>query len=96
MCPREGLSVATYIKGELEMMTLMPPPPETKIGFPLWRYLNQPLFQEATVLNPFQFWYHHRIQFLERCWEQNTVSFLERCWDQNCKSDAEKQPMDSH
>jgi hypothetical protein len=78
------------------MMTLMPPPPGTKFKSPLWSYLNQPLFKEATVLNPFQFWQNHRIQFLERCWEQDTISFLERCWAQNYTLDVEKQSTDSH
>ncbi len=77
------------------MMTLMPPPPGTNVGFPLWRYLNQPLFKETTVLNPFQFWHCQRMKSLERCWEQNTVSFLQRCWKQKYKSDAENQSTES-
>jgi hypothetical protein len=65
------------------MKTLMPPPPEIKIRFPLWRYLNQPLFEKTTILNPFQFWHYHKIQILEHCWKQNSVSLLERCWKKN-------------
>lgn len=78
------------------MMTLMPPPPVAKREFPLWSYLNQPLFKDSTVLNPFQFWHREKIQFLEHCWEQNSVSFLERCWQQNYKSNLENQSTDSH
>jgi hypothetical protein len=73
------------------MKPLMPPPPETNLRFPLWKYLNQPLFKETTVLNPFQFWHRYRIQSLEHCWENNAVSFLERCWNQNDESNAENQ-----
>jgi hypothetical protein len=77
------------------MMALMPPPPKTKVGFPLWRYLNQPLFKETTVLNPFQFWHCYKTKSLERCWAQNTVSFLERCWKQKYESDAENHSTES-
>lgn len=44
---------------------------------PLWKYLNQPLFDAKTpaVLNPIRFWflyrthlYMDRIQWLECCW----------------------------
>jgi hypothetical protein len=98
--PRE-IVVSTFkilnprLKETQKMMTLMPPPPGTKVGFPLWRYLNQPLFKETTVLNPFHFWHRQRTKSLERCWEQNTVSFLERCWRQKYKSDAENQSTES-
>jgi hypothetical protein len=38
--------------------------------FPLWKYLNQRLFdpKEPLVLNPNRFWQQHQIQYLERCW----------------------------
>ncbi|NJL11508.1 MAG: hypothetical protein HC908_18945 [Calothrix sp. SM1_7_51] len=41
----------------------------TKINFPLWQYLNQPLFSQETklVVNPRRFAYMYRIQLLERC-----------------------------
>lgn len=37
--------------------------------FPLWQYLNQPLFSSKTkaVLNPRRFWYIYKIELLERC-----------------------------
>ncbi len=41
--------------------------------FPIWHYLNQPLFEGATtipVLNPRRFLYLHRIELLERCLER--------------------------
>ncbi|WP_442947877.1 hypothetical protein [Nostoc sp.] len=42
----------------------------TKIKFPLWQYLNQPLFSRDTklVLNPKRFVLIWRLQLLERCW----------------------------
>jgi hypothetical protein len=38
--------------------------------FPLWPYLNQPVFSRSRkpTLNPWRFWYTYRIQYLERCW----------------------------
>lgn len=41
-----------------------------KCRFPLWKYLNQPVFdpQSPLVLNPNQFWQRHQIEYLERCW----------------------------
>jgi hypothetical protein len=43
-----------------------------KTRFPLWKYLNQPLFEKnsRTMLNPHRFWYFHRVQLLERCFVQ--------------------------
>ncbi|MBG1269304.1 hypothetical protein [Nostoc sp. WHI] len=45
-------------------------PKHTKIKFPLWLYLNQPLFSRDTklVLNPHRFALIWRLQLLERCW----------------------------
>lgn len=42
----------------------------TNIKFPLWDYLNQPLFSRDTelILNPYEFARVWRIQLLERCW----------------------------
>ncbi|HLO85256.1 MAG TPA: hypothetical protein VK203_09630 [Nostocaceae cyanobacterium] len=42
----------------------------TKIKFPLWQYLNQPLFSRDIqfILNPQRFATTWRIQLLERCW----------------------------
>lgn len=38
--------------------------------FPLWPYLNQPVFNRyhRTIYNPRSFWSTYRISFLERCW----------------------------
>lgn len=46
---------------------------DIKIRFPLWQFLNQPLFSSTTklVLNPSLFAYLYRIQLLERCWAKN-------------------------
>jgi hypothetical protein len=40
-----------------------------KLQFPVWQYLNQPLFQDARplILSPQRFSYHYRIELLERC-----------------------------
>ncbi len=44
----------------------------TKIKFPLWDYLNQPVFSSDTkfILNPRKFEQVWRIKMLERCWDQ--------------------------
>ncbi|WP_299485488.1 hypothetical protein [Acaryochloris sp. IP29b_bin.137] len=38
--------------------------------FPVWQYLNQPLFHSEIklVLNPSRFWQLYRIEHLNRCW----------------------------
>ncbi|MEA5625274.1 hypothetical protein [Nostoc sp. UHCC 0251] len=45
-------------------------PKHTKIQFPLWQYLNQPLFSHDTKLvwNPQRFALIWRLRLLERCW----------------------------
>ncbi|QXE21986.1 hypothetical protein B6N60_00664 [Richelia sinica FACHB-800] len=45
-------------------------PKHTKIKFPLWQYLNQPLFSchSKFIWNPRHFATLWRIQLLERCW----------------------------
>ncbi|OLP19499.1 hypothetical protein BST81_05070 [Leptolyngbya sp. 'hensonii'] len=42
---------------------------QVKVGFPLWQYLEQPLFSADSrlILNPKRFWQAYRIQLLERC-----------------------------
>ncbi|MDR9898848.1 hypothetical protein G7B40_030460 [Aetokthonos hydrillicola Thurmond2011] len=41
-----------------------------KIKFPLWQYLNQPVFTPyiKPILNPRRFAYYYRVQLLQRCW----------------------------
>lgn len=41
-----------------------------KSRFPIWEFLNQPLFdpETALILNPSDFWQHYRVILLERCW----------------------------
>ncbi len=41
----------------------------SKNQFPVWQYLNQPLFLEAypLILSPRRFWNHYRVELLERC-----------------------------
>jgi hypothetical protein len=42
-------------------------PKHDKIRFPMWQFLNQPLFCAKTTLNPRRFWYRYQIELLERC-----------------------------
>jgi|GEM_PF-5251029 len=44
------------------------------LRFPLWLYLNQPLFNGRLVLNPKRFWLEYRNAYLERCWKQEYTS----------------------
>jgi hypothetical protein len=41
----------------------------TKLQFPVWQYLKQPLFLETypLILSPRRFVYHYRVELLERC-----------------------------
>ncbi|MBF2049239.1 MAG: hypothetical protein EDM05_68960 [Leptolyngbya sp. IPPAS B-1204] len=41
-----------------------------KIRFPLWKFLNQPVFnpQNPLILNPKRFWRRYQLEHLERCW----------------------------
>jgi hypothetical protein len=41
----------------------------SKLPFPIWEFLNQPLFQadSKVILNPIRFCYLHRVRLLERC-----------------------------
>jgi hypothetical protein len=45
-------------------------PTDNNLKFPLWQYLNQPLFSSHSkfVLIPSRFVYLHRIELLKRCW----------------------------
>ncbi|AFZ22859.1 hypothetical protein Cylst_0520 [Cylindrospermum stagnale PCC 7417] len=45
-------------------------PKYTKIKFPLWQYLKQPVFSHDSKLvwNPHRFASIWRIRLLERCW----------------------------
>jgi hypothetical protein len=46
--------------------------PNFKIQFPLWQFLNQPVFnpQSPLVLNPARFWQRYQLEHLERCWNR--------------------------
>ncbi|ESA33584.1 hypothetical protein N836_21120 [Leptolyngbya sp. Heron Island J] len=50
--------------------------------FPLWQYLNQPLWDKAcpAILNPHQYWLHYKTAYLDRCFHH---VFLEQCWQVN-------------
>lgn len=45
----------------------------SRINFPLWQFLQQPVFSAETklILNPRQFEYLYRIELLERCLAQD-------------------------
>lgn len=46
----------------------------------LLRFINQPLFQETTLLNPFKFWQIYQIrEKLEKSWNYDTIKLLEQC-----------------
>lgn len=42
---------------------------DIQLKFPVWQFLNQPIFSSKTklILNPSRFAYCYRIQLLERC-----------------------------
>ena len=44
-------------------------PKLVKVRFPIWEFLNQPIFSSTNklILNPRLFAYLYRIQLLERC-----------------------------
>ncbi|WP_346293362.1 hypothetical protein [Sphaerothrix gracilis] len=47
--------------------------------FPLWQYLNQPLWSRhrAAILNPRKYWQRYQRQYLNGCLSN---AFLEQCW----------------
>jgi hypothetical protein len=49
--------------------------------FPVWKFLNQPLFETTyqPILSPTRFWRLHQIEFLERC--------LDKAFEANRNSD---------
>ncbi len=53
----------------------------SRIKFPLWQYLSQPVFSSTTqlVLNPRHFGYLYRVEVLERCWAKEYNSQGRRC-----------------
>lgn len=66
-----------------------------KPKFPLWPYLNQPLFSpEFKSLNPFRFWQLYNLEQLEAAWQKShaleseqpdrLIAFLENCWLKHC------------
>ncbi len=46
----------------------------------LWHFINQPLFNHTTFLNPFKFWRIYQMrEKLEKSWNYDTIQLLERC-----------------
>ncbi|MBW4604493.1 MAG: hypothetical protein KME29_34265 [Calothrix sp. FI2-JRJ7] len=54
--------------------------PPIKVRFPLWKYLNQRLFQKGSIINPIKFWHQYLLDLLESSWELDSRAFLEKCW----------------
>ncbi|MEO0986709.1 MAG: hypothetical protein AAFY20_14320 [Cyanobacteria bacterium J06639_14] len=50
--------------------------------FPIWQYLNQPLWDRdrPSMLNPLEYWLCYRRHYLDCCLRN---AFLEHCWDTN-------------
>jgi len=48
--------------------------------FPLWQYLDQPLWDSdrPPIFNPVKYWQRYRRGYLNRCLDN---TFLERCWN---------------
>jgi hypothetical protein len=64
--------------------------PLTRLMTAIWVYLNQPLFQPTTTLNPFKFSPDYKKQHLERCYAKQYEAekqrlFLECCWYRSCE-----------
>ncbi|MCS6812746.1 MAG: hypothetical protein NZ772_04130 [Cyanobacteria bacterium] len=47
-----------------------------RLKFPLWEFLNQPLFDpsQAFIWHPRKFWHYYNQQLLERCWYRTCQS----------------------
>jgi hypothetical protein len=64
---------------------------QPNLRFPLWAYLNQPIFSpKFKSLNPKRFWHLHNLEQLETLWakspdgeveDADVLGFLEDCWD---------------
>ncbi|MBW4474688.1 MAG: hypothetical protein KME45_30570 [Stenomitos rutilans HA7619-LM2] len=48
----------------------------TKLSFPFWQFLNQPVFDSKfqVVLNPRRYWWFHQVSLLERCLSKECTS----------------------
>jgi len=53
--------------------------------FPIWQYLNQPIWdsQRPLILDPARYWQYYKAVRLNNCLEN---AFLERCWQINYSS----------
>lgn len=66
-----GLSCPPLLVGTSPMIS-----PYTSLRFPLWQFLNQPLFDanRRVIFNPHRFWYVYQVQILERCLAKDFTS----------------------
>ena len=55
--------------------------------FPLLKYCKQ-LFSswESPVFNPIKFWYQHKSQYLENCWQLDIIKQLNCDWEISLKT----------
>jgi hypothetical protein len=51
-------------------------PQKRQMQFPIWQYLNQPVFSRTyrTILNPWRFRQAQQVYYLERCWTKEFKS----------------------
>jgi hypothetical protein len=57
--------------------------------FPWLKYIQQ-LFNKSPdkpVFDPITFWYNHKRQFLEDCWDKDKIQQLHHAWNLSIKSD---------
>jgi hypothetical protein len=55
---------------------MAPKPEDITLKFPIWEFLNQPLFNPAQpfIWQPQRFWQRRNMQLLERCWQRTCQS----------------------
>ncbi|PSB23723.1 hypothetical protein C7B82_29770 [Stenomitos frigidus ULC18] len=48
----------------------------TKLTFPIWQFLSQPIFDPSfkVILQPSRFWRLHQVSLLERCLSKECAS----------------------
>lgn len=59
--------------------------------FPVFKYCKQ-LFSswKPPVFNPVKFWYKHKTQYLEKCWQLDEIEQLDCCWEITLKIEREQ------
>ena len=74
------------MEGGIDLTTLLYDFPhmaskDIKLKFPVWQFLNQPVFSSKTklILDPRLFAYLYRVKLLERCWTKVCDSQGRQC-----------------